>query len=175
MPARGLATECIATLMQNLVRGSIGGNANMTRTYLSLACSLSLLPSTQVPAQQKDVPPVVLSGLQVYRAEGAAAAVKAWLVNSPVSGDAGLISNTTAALKRFEAASGPLTGQDILQSSPLGSRALRNYVILLFERGPLYAYFDTYRTSKGWIVTGFLFNSRPDEILPRSVFEGRPK
>jgi hypothetical protein len=142
------------------------------KTFLSLACSMSFLSPPQLLAQQKDVPPVVLSGLQVYKAEGAAAAVKAWLLNSPVGDDAALISNTTAALKRIQTTYGTLIGHDILQSSPLGSRGARNYVILLFERGPLYAYFDTYRTSKGWIVTGFLFNGKPDEILPHSLFEG---
>jgi len=133
---------------------------------------LGLLPVTQALAQTKGVPPVIRAGLDVYLGQGAAAAVKAWLKDSPVERDAPLISNTTAGLLKTESSYGRFVGHEVLQSARVGSRAERTYVMLLFERGPLYVSFDTYRSSKGWIVTGFSFNTSPDAILPRSQFEG---
>ncbi len=144
------------------------------RTCLVLAGVLSVLSPARAVTQQKDAPRVLLVGLQVYKAQGAAAAVKAWLVDSPASDDAEMISNTVAALNKIQAAYGKLVGYEVLQSSLIGSRAARNYLILLYERGPLYAHFDTYRTSKDSVVTGFLFNTKPDEILPRSLLERGP-
>jgi len=48
----------------------------------------------------------------------------------------------------------------------LGRRVLRAYIVVFYERGPLYFHFDSYRASGNWIVVAFLFNTKPELILP---------
>ena len=40
-----------------------------------------------------------------------------------------------------------------------------------FKNGPVYAKLITYKSSKGWLLTGkFNFNTEPEQILPASFF-----
>ena len=43
------------------------------------------------------------------------------------------------------------------------------YVVLLFERGPLYFYFDCYLAGPKWIVSALQYNGKPESILPQSM------
>ena len=118
------------------------------------------------------MPAVILSGLHAYKSQGPAAAVKVWLNGSPANSDSMLVSNTVRALNSIETAYGSFVGHETLATSPLGSRVVRHYLILLYERGPLYVYFDAYRTSDRWVLTGFLFNTKPEAIIPSRLLGG---
>lgn len=139
-------------------------------------CALLVALGTQLSpellsGQEKRPPPVVLAGIDAYRKQGPEAAVKEWLANSRVARDTALVLETIAGLKRVEEAYGVLEGYDVIKLAPIGSRNLRTYLILLYRKGALFLYFDTYREASGWIVTGFQYNTKPDGILPASVLD----
>ena len=48
-------------------------------------------------------------------------------------------------------------------------RTAMQYVVLLFERGPLYFYFDCYLAGPKWIVSALQYNGKPESILPQSM------
>jgi hypothetical protein len=110
---------------------------------------------------------VIRAGLDAYKQRGAAAAISTWLKNSPV-GQAS--EATTSTLTHIEDGYGQMIGYDVLRVVPLGPHALRSYVVILYVKGPLYVRFDCYEARTQWIMTAFLFNTRPDSILPQATF-----
>ncbi len=67
-----------------------------------------------------------------------------------------------------------MVGYDILRVIPFGPHASRTYVVILYQKGPLYVWFDCYEATGQWIMTAFLFNTRADSILPRATFAPYP-
>ena len=117
-------------------------------------------------SQATELPGIVVRGLGAYRDRGARAALEIWLRNSPAAGDSRVIRSTAEALDQVSAKLGSFQGHDVLRVSRLGPHVSRSYLILLFERGPVYAYFDCYLTAEGWIISSFQYNGKPELVLP---------
>lgn len=135
--------------------------------------AVTLALATRAVAQSRDLPPIVRAGLEAYKARGADSALATWLKNSPVPAQS--TPPARAALEQIESSYGHMTGYDVLSVVPLGSHVARTYLMILYERGPLYAWFDTYRSTDDWVLTGFLFNTKPDLILPPALFPHSPQ
>jgi len=137
-------------------------------TFLTL---LLLPPTSLLNAQAPDLPSIVRSGLDAYKQAGVEAALTAWFKESPIA------SQTAPAVKgtlqQIEATYGSIIGYDVIRVVPLGPHASRSYVVILYQRGPLYFWFDSYKPGDRWIITALLFNTRADSILPRSTFDLR--
>ncbi len=129
--------------------------------------------ATAAAAQAADVPPIVTAGLEAYRANGLRAALDVWLKDSPVGGNPAATTQLVQGLAPIEALYGRMIGHDILRTVNIGPHVRRVYAALLFERGPLYAFFDCYQTPRGWIIPGFLTNTKPQEILPPALLAGQ--
>ena len=132
-----------------------------------------------LPAQRQaagsEVPAIVANGLEAYTAKGIEGAFQAWLAGSPVENDASMRASGIDALRTVERQYGRVVGHEILGVAPVGQTVRRVYVLLRYERGPLYAWFDCYETASGWIIPGFLMNTRPQVILtPEMLTPPRP-
>ncbi len=132
------------------------------RAITSVFC-LAIAAAPALGSQSAALPPVVRAGLETYKINGAAAAVSRWLTNSPITAQS---SATTQAFEQVERAYGRMVGYEILAIVPLGTYASRSYLIILYEKGPVYAWFDCYKPKDEWIMTSFLFNTKADLILP---------
>ena len=126
------------------------------------------LSAATYAAQGPSVPPVVRRGLDAYRSSGGDAAVRAWLVNSPLANDSGA-ANSVIVLRRLEQVYGSMVGDEVLKVNPIGNHVVRVYVVLLFQKGPVYMWLECYETASQWLVSAFLFNPRPDPILPSTL------
>jgi len=136
---------------------------------LAPLCAGLLLAATGGAAQTPEPPPVVRAGLEAYRQQGAAAAFRIWLVGSPIP--EGQVGSNKAAFDQIEIGYGHMVGYDVLKVVPVGPHVSRTYIVMLYEKGPVYIYFDCYRGSERWIMTAFFFHARPDSILPRSMLD----
>jgi len=76
------------------------------------------------------------------------------------------------AFRRLEQVYGSMVGDEVLKVNPIGNHVVRVYVVLLFQKGPVYMWLECYETASQWLVSAFLFNPRPDPILP-STFLNR--
>ena len=136
---------------------------------LAIFAVVAARPVLQTP----EVPPVVRAGLDAYKAGDIGAALDVWFKNSPAPRQT--IPTTRGAFEQVEASYGHMTGYDLLEVVPFGTHATRTYAILLYEKGPVYAWFDCFKTGDGWILTGFLFNTKPDLILPATMLGHVPQ
>jgi len=118
--------------------------------------------------QSTTVPPIVERGFEEYESHGVDSAYHTWLANSPISHDSTAISSAFT-LHQLEKLYGRMEGHEIMKVSAIGSRVLKVYAIAHFQRGPLYMWFECYRAGPEWIISAFLFNPRPEPILPTAL------
>jgi hypothetical protein len=48
------------------------------------------------------------------------------------------------------------------------------YMVLNYEKGPLYAKFVCYRSEREWTVTDFVLNTKDTAVLPADVIISNP-
>ena len=139
-----------------------------------VAIALLLFAGSSLEAQattRLEIPPIVTHGLDTLAAGGLEGALAVWAVGSPGLADPTSRANVLASLSPVILAYGKATGGEVLGAVPIGSRVERVYVVLFFERGPLFGYVDTFRNAMGWSVLWFLTNTRPQDVLPASLLE----
>jgi hypothetical protein len=132
------------------------------RAIIFVLC-LAMAAAPALASQTATLPPVVRAGLEAYKTTGAPTAMKTWLTNSPIVEQ---VNTTVPAFENIEHAYGRMVGYETLEVIPMGTHASRSYVILLYEKGPVYMWFDCYKSKDDWIMTSFLMNTKPDIIIP---------
>ena len=75
-------------------------------------------------------------------------------------------------LTQMEGFYGKMKDYDLLKAVKIGSSVRRTYVVLLYERGPAYAYVECYKAGEKWIVTDMMFNSKANLVFPASLLGG---
>jgi hypothetical protein len=121
-------------------------------------------PAT-TPAPAPVLPQVVVSGLDGYKAKGAEEAVRLWVKDSPLEGSKDAESQVTS-LRQIEQLYGAYQWFEVVRIREVSPRTLVVYLIIDYERGPLFARFTVYRSNHRWIMTYFDFNTREDGVFP---------
>jgi hypothetical protein len=121
---------------------------------------------------QKDVPSIVTDGLNAYQKTGGKAALAIWLKGSPMENDTTTSINMSGLLGQIETACGKMVGFDVLRVVVVSPALQRIYILLKFEKGPVYAWFDCYRTPSGWIIPMLNVNTKASEVLPANLLSG---
>jgi hypothetical protein len=121
---------------------------------------------------QKDVPSVVTDGLNAYQKSGGKAALAAWLKGSPMENDTTTSITMSGLLGQIETAYGKMVGFDVLQVVTVSPALQRLYILIRFEKGPVYASFDCYKGSVGWIIPIMNLNTKASEVLPANLLSG---
>lgn len=111
------------------------------------------------------LPPVVVSGLDGYKAKGAEEAIRLWVKDSPLEGGKDA-ANQVSALHQIEELYGAYQWFEVVRMREVSPRTLTVYLVLDYERGPLFARFTVYRSNHRWIMTYFDFNTREDGVFP---------
>jgi hypothetical protein len=112
-----------------------------------------------------EVPKIILSGLDAYKAEGAEAAITAWIKGGPMEGSRDALSQANI-LKQVQDFYGPYKSFDLIRSRNLTTNVRVIYVVMNYEKGPLFSKFTVYQSAKGWILANFTFNTKEEVILP---------
>lgn len=134
-----------------------------------LILAFAPLPRAVLAQGSASAPTVILNGFRAYEADGARAALAAWLDDSPVAGDSTVRRGILDALYGVETRFGKMVGYEILGTTTVGTYVLRVYTVIRYARGPLYAVFDSYRTERGWVIANFVVNSQVSALLPPTM------
>jgi hypothetical protein len=144
------------------------------KRFCALAAGLLLLTVGQyLPAVAQthapdDLPKIILSGIEAYKAEGPDAAIKAWIKGSPVDGSKEALAQANI-LRQVQDFYGAYRTFEVIRTRNLSPNVRIVYVALEFEKGPLFAKFAVYQTAQGWILTSFNFNTKDELIIPPSL------
>jgi hypothetical protein len=122
-------------------------------------------PATPASTPAPVLPPVIVSGLDGYKSKGAEEAIRLWVKDSPLEGSNDAASQVTA-LHQIEQLYGAYQWFEVVRIREVSPRILTLYLILDYERGPLFARFTVYRSNHRWIMTSIDFNPREETIFP---------
>lgn len=120
---------------------------------------LPLLATLLVPAglatasnkiDQALIPPYVMRGLEDYRVQGYAAAVRTWLADSPHEAATTLASNLVL-FKNIEMLAGKYSSYDVLLTQETPSSNIV-YVRMNYERLPGYLLFVSQKRQDRWVL-----------------------
>ncbi|MGB9409297.1 MAG: hypothetical protein WCA89_17310 [Terracidiphilus sp.] len=113
----------------------------------------------------ENLPPVIVYCLDAYRDKGPDDAVRAWIKGSPIDGSKEALSQSNN-LRQVQDYYGAYRTFEVIGSRDLSPRTRIFYLVLDYEKGPLFARFVVYRSDEGWILTSFNFNTKEEAILP---------
>ena len=122
-------------------------------------------------AEQPAAPAPVAAGLQAYKAEGAEAAVKAWLKGSPVEGGREAVSLVTS-LRGVEDVIGKYQGYFVVKTIAFTPTCKLSYIQMIHAKGPLFAKFLVFNTGTAWVVETVRFHTDPEQIWPSELLSG---
>jgi hypothetical protein len=143
--------------------------------FLFIVCTFVLLfGQTPTLAQGSDSsqkqapeapPPIITNGLSIYKAKGPEEAIKAWIKGSPIDGSKEALMQANN-LRSIEGYYGTYQSFEVVSTRTLSSKTKIFYLVLEFEKSPIFAKFLVFKTAEGWTVTSFDFNTKSELILP---------
>jgi hypothetical protein len=148
----------------------------MRKWMLLLVCVVLLAGQNTSTAQvtvlganrAAELPSVVLSGLEAYKAKGPEEAVMSWVKNGPLDGDKDALSQANV-LRQVQTFYGSYESFDVISSRDLTQRVRIVYLVMNYEKGPLFGKFVCYRSDREWMVTNFVLNTKETAVLPADV------
>jgi len=139
----------------------------MRNLSLSICLAFLLFVPSSRPAraqgQPLGIPPVITQGLDAYRNTGLDQAFRAWMRNSPLRWTPSIAAPLQEAQQEF----GAFSSWELIDIQGISPHTRVVYMVLDYERGPVFAKFLAYDTSQqGWVLTSLRFSMDPDAILP---------
>jgi hypothetical protein len=124
-------------------------------------------------AARAEVPSLIASGFDAYKASGSKGALATWLRGSPATaaiGAAGLPPDVGTGSENAEGY-GPMESYEILAVYSPSTRLRRIYAVAYFPQGPLFCSFDLFKNSGSWTTYFLKFSISPDQVLPVELIE----
>jgi hypothetical protein len=141
---------------------------------IAVIVGVMLLCGGRALQSQGQVPAPIEEGLKALRTGGtdpAAAAVAPWTRTWTTPADSGKRTRLENGLRELVAYAGALKDWDVVKTVDVTPHVKRVYLVLVFERQPVYAMFVAYRPASDWIVTSVNFHTDPARIFPSTVLE----
>ena len=139
----------------------------MKMTKLAFIISCVLASST--PAQ--DIPAIVSNGLDAFKTSGGKAALATWLKGSALENDSATNSTIIGILNEIDSAYGKMKGFEKLRVVSITPSFRRVYLLIKFEKGPIFVVFDCYKFNSEWIIPQLDFNTKAGSVLPAGILE----
>ncbi len=134
-------------------------------TFLLLTSLLFAAPFARAQSRQP-VPELINQGFNAYAQTGLNAALQLWLQNSLLDRNT-LLKNELVPLKQADATYGLFESGEVMRQVAITPRVTRVYLVLYYERAPLWAYFDLYKTRAGnQVISDIFFNTKVQVVLP---------
>jgi hypothetical protein len=127
---------------------------------------LLLVATPQRVAAQDEVPRIVQQGIALLRSGNCGQAFDLWAGHWPdpqksqMSDSCSLLQDNGGALK----------GYDLLRVVTITPRLARIYLVLVYERQPIYFMFVAYKPdTPDWTINTINWNSDPDKVIPKEI------
>lgn len=104
--------------------------------------------------------------MDAYKDNGPDEAVRAWIKGSALEGSKEALSQANI-LRQVQDYYGRFQGFETVNSREISPRTRVDYLVIDYDKGPLFAKFISYRTDGGWVLVNFVFNTKEEQILPQ--------
>jgi hypothetical protein len=122
-------------------------------------------------AQGSPLPKIITDGFDAYQKSGIDAACDVWLAGSPIQNDTNGRAGVVNSIHTIETEYGKFTGYESAGTVIFSPSVRQYYLVFLYEKGPLYAWFEVYTYGGKEIIPSFLCNTNASTILPNSFFK----
>jgi len=129
--------------------------------------AMALFPLGDVMAADV-MPSIVISGLKAYKADGPEAAIKSWVKGSAVENSVEAQSQASV-FRQVESVYGKYIGYELIMSKRISKQTEMVYIVMNFEKGPVFANFLVYKYQETEIISQLNFHTKPEAILPQSL------
>jgi hypothetical protein len=131
-----------------------------------VAAALLFLATGAFLSAKEDLPDAVRQGLVAYAEGTFPIAIDVWLKNAALD-DVAAAKQELNAIGAAEHLFGVYEGYEVVREVVLSSRIKRVYLVLNYERGPLWIFFDVYQKKDStWEINRVKTNKNPEELLP---------
>ena len=145
------------------------------RVFFLCSCALFLAPlvsraqasSSKGKGASESLPPIIVSGLEAYKNKGPEEAVRTWTKGSAIDGSKDALSQANV-LRQVQDYYGAYQAFEVVSTKDLSPKTRVIYLVLDFEKGPLFAKFVVYRSDQSWILAYFNFNTKEELVFPSS-------
>lgn len=117
-----------------------------------------------------ELPPLIRNGFHSYTQNGAEAAVKTWMENSPLKRTSE-VGNIVKMLQNVERLCGQYNGYDVAKIHDFSAKTRFIYLQLNYTSCPIFGRFVAYEGERGWLVTELNFNAKPEKVLPAYMLQ----
>jgi hypothetical protein len=144
------------------------------RSFALVSCGWVLLCTQFVSVAQTTsksqtgeaaLPSFIVSGLQAYKEKGPEEALRTWIKGSALEGSKDALAQANA-LRQIQDYYGQYQAFEVVSTRDVSPRTRTYYLVLDFEKGPVFAKFVSYRSDQGWILAYFNFNTKEEAIFP---------
>lgn len=136
---------------------------------VALLCTFGLAHIAKMLAGK--TPPVVIAGLDAYQTNSLKSAYGIWSKGS-LENDKASKDTILTGLVQVEFLYGKMLGYDIVKTVPIGSVVKRVYLVVHYEKGPVYAYMECYKSDEKWLVTDLMFHTKANVVFPPGLLGG---
>ncbi len=137
-----------------------------------LCAGLALVALVSIPVRGQSaappLPPVLTAGLRLIVADSSAAAMRVWS-GGWAADDTTKAASIRQVLEYLRANAGAVVGYDLVGSESVTPHLQRFYVLLRYQRMPVYVQFVTYDAGKdasAWMVASMSINTKATEVIP---------
>jgi hypothetical protein len=141
----------------------------MKTLALLLAMVLSTCAMAVTPPDAGQLPPVVRSGLAAYKADGAQAAINAWMIGNPIALNEKL-QHEVVTLRHFEELFGAYQDFHVVRIVTISPTTQMIYVQLDYLKGPAFGKFLVYQAKDSWNIVNLAFGVDPEAVWDHSLF-----
>lgn len=139
-----------------------------TSRAFAIALALVVLCSPPARAQAPAIPDVVADGLNLLLRDNRDAAVEAW-GRAWTGADTAQSATLRASLNDIGALLGRPRGYELVQAFDIGPNVRRLYIVIRYDKQPLFAAFLIYRPSTAWQVNAVRWNTDATLVFPASL------
>jgi hypothetical protein len=136
---------------------------------IALLLAVVLSTCAMAASDASKLPPVVRSGLEAYKADGAQVAINAWAVGSPIA-LAEQFQREVRTLRHFEDQFGAYQDFHVVRIVVISPTAQMVYVQLDYLNGPAFGKFLAYQTKTAWNIVSLRFDADPETAWGFSLF-----
>lgn len=115
---------------------------------------------------------LIKAGVTSYKKEEAKACILAWLKGSALEGSKEALSQANM-LRQIEDFYGKVIDYDIIKINNLSKRSQICFLVINYQKGPLYCRFQVYKNMNDkWVATEFKFHTEANMIFPSNLVFG---
>jgi hypothetical protein len=119
-----------------------------------------------------EIPSIVTDGLAAYQKSGGQAALKVWLKGSPMESDTTTTMQMNGLFSQIDTVYGKMIGFDSVRVVRISNSTERIYLVMNFEKGPMFTYIDCYKVNSGWIIPILECNAKASTVFPQKLLDG---